>query len=199
MKLHGTELRAACAKVRAYKIDGKTDEEIAELLGLPWPDYEALARKFYDQESQDIRERSTEAVYVDYVLDQGQNIRDLTGILSTFKETKQHSAMVGAIRARSEIQDKIISRGQEFGFIEKRPDTKLVVGGIAVMQMSDKELRSAVTEELQHLSSLQHMFGGALESPIIDVEVGELHQDTPKQKSLEPLVPRRKKAAAKGK
>ena len=177
----GSELRAQLAIIRSQKQDGQTDEEIAMELGLPWEDYEKLLSKFYDLESEAIRTRPTEKVYVDYVNDQLANIRDLTKILDTFNTTKQHSAMVGAIRARSEIQDKVIKMGQEFGFIDKRPDTRFVAG-VLVHKLSDNELKSSIEEKLGALAALQAEFGEG--ANILDVPVGDIHQKTPKAKVL---------------
>lgn len=178
-----TELRHACAKVRSYLEDGKTHEDIAVLLGLDWADYETLVREYYEHESEDVRNKTTEQVYVDYVREQIRNIRDLTAILEQFKESKQHSAMVGAVRARSDIYDKIIDRGQQLGFIDKKPETKLIAG-VIVAQLSNKELRAAITEELGHLDSLVARYGDG--QNLRDRTPGPIHLPTPKQKAVAP-------------
>ncbi len=175
-----TELRHTCAKVRSYLEDGKTHEEICRLLGWEWSRYEELVKEYYAQESEDVRNRTSEQLYVDYVREQTRNIRDLTSILEQFQESKQHSAMVGAVRARSDIYDKIIDRGQQFGLIDKKPETKLVAG-MFVAQLTNKDLRTAITEELGHLNSLMSRYGDG--KNLQDVDPGPLHLSTPKQKA----------------
>jgi len=128
-----------------------------------------------------MRGRTTEEVYVDYTLKQTQNIKDLTRMLGAFEETKQHAAMVGAVRARSDILDKIIAKGQEFGFIEKKPETK-VIAGVIVSQLSTHELRKAIAGELGQLEKLMSDFGDA--PSIVDIEPGPTHLATPKVKAL---------------
>ena len=179
LKLSKSAQRSAFAKLRTYFADSKEHDEIAALLGFGWSEYEELLAAFYDAEAKVIREQSTERVYVDYCITQGQNIRDLTKVMATFDKTKQPSAIVAAIRARSDIYDKMIKTGQEFGFIEKKPETKLVAG-VIVQQLSDRELRSAIVSELGHLEHLMGKFGNA--PNIIDLDPGDVHQSTPKTK-----------------
>lgn len=181
LSLTKSQLRATFAKLRVYLTEGYEAEEIAGLMGFSWEDYEELLHEFYKYETTVIQDRTTEQVYVDYCLAQMQNIADLTKVFESFKTTKQHSAMVAAIKARSDIHDKIIARGQEFGFIEKKPEAKFVAG-VLVAQLTDKDLRKAITDQVAHLDSLMSQFGGG--ESIIDIDPGPSHLATPKQKAL---------------
>lgn len=195
----GAALRSLFAKFRAYVSDGMEPDEIARKLGFAFEAYEAFVAKFYEAESQGIRDRTTEQVYVDYCLAQTRNINDLTRILDEFKDTKQHAAMVAAIRERSNIYDKIISRGQELGFVEKKPERKLVAG-VIVAQLTDRQLRAAITEELGGLEALVSSFGGASPedvSRIVDIDPGPIHLPTPKTKALAAEVPGTKRGRSR--
>jgi len=183
LTLTKSELRATFAKMRVHMEEGYEEEEIAGFLGFDWSDWEELKRQFYQHEASVLQDKTTEQVYVDYILHKGRDIHDLTQVMRTFDKTKQPSAIVAAIKARSDIYDKIIVRGQEFGFIEKKPETKLVAG-VLVAQLTDKDLRSAITGQLSQLDSLMAQFGDG--SNIIDVEAGPTHLPTPKRKALPP-------------
>lgn len=182
--LRGPQFRAMCAKLRVYLTEFDDHDDIAVEMGLSWADFEKLLEKYYAAEVESLREQSTERVYIDYVQNQRQNIADLTKLLGAFDETKQHSAMVNAVKARADILDKIIAKGQEFGFIDKKPEAK-IVAGVVVDKLSTNELRSAITGELQHLDKLMTKFGGGEVPPIIDVEPGQIHKETPRTKVLE--------------
>lgn len=175
------EFRAVCARLRSHLAEGKEHDEIAQLLGLTAAEFQELLKRFFESEADDLRGRTTEEVYVDYTLRQTQNIKDLTRMLGAFEESKQHSAMVGAVRARSDILDKIITKGQEFGFIEKKPETKIVAGMI-VSQLSTPDLRRAISDELGNLDRLMSRFGDA--PGILDIDIGPVHIATPKKKAL---------------
>lgn len=192
--LTGEQLRASCAKLRSLLASGEHDDEtqVAAKMGLSWADYEQLKKKLYDFETDALRARPTEAVYVDYVIAQTRNIKDLTDLYGTLKSSKQGSAAVGAIRARSDIYDKIIKTGQEFGFIERKPEAK-IIAGVIVSQLTNIELRKAITGELSDLQRLMGMYGD--ESTIIDIEPGQIHQDLEPPKAL-PAPKQKAKAAA---
>jgi hypothetical protein len=201
----GQELRGTCAKLRVALEQGKTHEEIAEEMALPWADFLELLSKFYALDAEDIRGKTTEQVYTDYVLAQGRNIRDLTLIIGEYRGEKNANALVGAIRARSDIFDKIFERGQELGFIAKRPETKLVAG-LVVHQLSDAELRDKIVGELGALENLMGKYGTsdgkALDAVpgIIDVSTGPIHRPAPKQKALpEEVDPKPARGGAKNK
>lgn len=183
-ELKGQALRAAVARLRAYLAEGKSHEQCAEALGLTWGEYEKLVEKFYAIESEEVRSKPTERVYVDYCLEQRQNIADLTTLLTKFSDSNQHGAMVGAIRARSDILDKMIAKGQEFGFIAKKPEAK-IIAGIMVSDLSDQDLRRHITGELANLGGLLDRFGKSPETAatILDVSAGPTHLPTPKEKA----------------
>lgn len=173
-------------RLRAWKEIGESDEACAQHLGLDSADYEQLLGKFHDFEAAQIRGRSTEETYVLYVQEQRRCIHDLDEVLEMFMSggSRQHSAAVGAIRARSEIVDKIITRGQEFGIIDRKPQT-VAVGGSIVHRMDDDQLRAAIEKELTGLHSVASRFGDVTEAQdFIDLDAGPMHRVGPKQKAL---------------
>jgi hypothetical protein len=182
LTLSQDEFRGLCAKLRGLIAEGKEQDEIATELGVSMTEFGDLMRKFNDTEADLLRGRTTEEVYVNYTLRQSQNIKDLTDLIATVKlDGKGRNSVVGAVRARADILDKIIAKGQEFGFIEKKPETKLIAG-VIVGQLTTPELRKAVVRELGHLDKIMAQFGDA--PNILDVDPGPAHLPTPKQKAL---------------
>lgn len=215
--LKGDELRAATAKLRSYLAIGKPEEEIATEMAISWNDYLDLKRQLYKFESERLQGRTTEEVYTDYVLAQERNIHDLTKIIEqeTIEEDADGipqkvykvpttSVTVGAIKARSEIYDKLIAKGQEFGFIAKKP-VETQVSGTVLHRLALPDLRRTIMDELKALDSMSRKLG--FEKSILDLDPGAIHHDaiidvhatsaTPERRALPP--PRQKVQTQKSK
>lgn len=171
--MRGPELRAAFAKLRSFYASGDAEDDIAKKFGITWEDYEDLKKHFYEYEADDVRSRTPERSYIDYCIKQEQNIDDLTKMIAHFKEAKQNSAMVGAVKARADIQDRIIERGQDFGFIVKKQQPKLIAG-VFVSEMSTKDIRSAIVQEMKSLGDLAELG----DRNILDIDIGDVHSDS---------------------
>ena len=184
--LRGADLREAMATLRAHLASGLDDVEAMGEMGLDIDSYEALKSKMFDAEKTRLRDRSSEDVYVDYALRQQTNISDLTEMIKSFKETKQYNALVGAVKARAEILDKLIAKGQEFGLIDKRPERKEIIAGVFMGELSDKQLRQFITGELTGVQKLMNKYGSGEVPSIIDVKPGNVHYSVGpvKQKAL---------------
>jgi len=154
-------------------LQGIPDEDIRDEFGLELESYEKLKAKIYEYGEEDIRSRTSEHVYIQYLLNQIQCIKDLVELTESFAGGKQPSAYVGAVRARSEIYDKIIKQGQELGMIKKL-DTGAAVADVKLSELSKTELRGLITRELGGLDSLMQSYGDV---NISKIETGELHRD----------------------
>lgn len=177
LRISEERLREACAKLKSILATGATDKEACDALQMSWKNYEELKAKMYAQEVEALNNRTTEQVYIDYQISQRKNIEDLDSLIEHYKTIKQHSALVSAIKAKSEIADKIIAKGQEFGFIEKKPERKEIVAGLMVTQLSDKELKGAITGIAGGLDKLMKKYGDT--SSILDLEPGPVHYSLP--------------------
>jgi hypothetical protein len=161
------DYRRLLAELKAHLADGLTDLEAAEKLfpdkkhGADVAAYNVLKRELYQQEKVDLHNKTTEEVFVDYVLRQEGCLRDLNELIRDGEgKVRNSSTTVGAIRAKSEILDKIISRGQEFGILEKVPEKKQVIAGVMVANLDNDALRSLITKELGGLQALVQRYGG---------------------------------------
>lgn len=162
--------------------------DIAREMGLSWKDFEELRAEFFRLEEETLRKKTDEEWFAEYVLLQQRNVNDLTKMLEELRDQRQPNAMVGAIKARADIYDRIVEKGQEFGFISKEPERKEIVGGVAVHNLSAVELREAITATAAATAALLMRYGGAREilpdAKIIDVTPGDLYQSAPKRKAL---------------
>lgn len=173
LRLSKENMRAALAALRSYLATGMTDQDICQTMGISWVDYEDLKNKLLESEAAKISSRSSEDVFVEYMLNQEINVRDLTEMIQGFKSSKQHAAMVGAVKARAEIYDKIIKTGQELGFIDKVPEKTEIVAGVVVKSLSEEELREQLLAGSANFQGKVLKYG--IGSNIVDIEPGPTH------------------------
>ena len=172
MKLTKEQLSEIITTIYARMAEGMLDDEIMIDTGLPVDEYKKLKAAMFDAKADEVRARPTEHVYVQYMIDQAQNVKALTGMIDEFKNSKQYNAMVGAIKARSDIYDKLIEKGQTFGLIHQEPNKSLSLSGHIVADMTNKQLKTMITGELEVLSKLMRRYG---DKSILDVSPGTLH------------------------
>ena len=160
--------------------DGKADADVMIELGLDVDEYRDIKRRAMRREGQYLKAKTKEELYAEYVLKQSACVKDLTNLSKDFKKSKNYSAMVSAVRARSEIYDKMIKTGQDFGIIEKKVERTEHVVGVMIGKLSDDELRQTIVGELSNLQNMMSRFG---EQDIIDIEPGPIYKALPKPKS----------------
>lgn len=172
-KFTKAQLQEAIQSIYSAMIEGQSDEEAAAELGLEAEEFQKLKDAMYDSKSDELRTRPTEHTYVQYIIDQSRNIHDLTDMIADFKLSRNHAAMVGAVKVRSDIMDKLIKFGQEFGIIHKEAKKGELLVGHVVADMTNKQLKTAITAELSALNSLVKKYG---DRGIVDMDPGALHR-----------------------
>jgi hypothetical protein len=172
MKLTKDQLKEAVLTVYGLLCSGEDESDILDEMGLTATQYEELKKKMFDVKTDEVRSKPIEHVYVEYIIEQLRNISALNDIIANYRQTKQATALVGAIRARSEITDKLITRGQEFGLIKKVANRNELVAGVVIANLSNQELKKEITGALGGLNKLISQYG---ESSIIDVTPGKIH------------------------
>jgi hypothetical protein len=145
-------------------------------MGLSIAQYAELKRSLIDSEADFIRARPNEHTYVEYAYKKLAIIKDLDSMTVLFRETRQYNAMVGALKAKSEILDGLIEKGQEFGMIDKKPERKEIVAGIMVANLTSDELRQRIVAEVTGLKMIQDKYP---ESRIDEVDAGSIYRETP--------------------
>lgn len=152
---------------------GFTAQEIMDQMTLDREEFEKVHRRMLDKVAEQVRERPTEHVYVEYMISQIQNVKDLNVIIAKAADVKSLASAVNAIKARSDITDKILKMGQELNMIEK-PDAggATLVAGLLVANLTNKELQKTILGEISALSKLVSRHG---EKNIIDLPAQPTH------------------------
>lgn len=173
MKLTKEQLKEAIATLYNGLSEGMTDKEVFEEMGITAEDYKALKISMLEGKAEELRSKPHEHTYVEYLISQSANIRDLTSIIDKMDSKEQYASMVGAVRARADILDRLIEKGQAFGLIHKKAERKEIVAGVVVSELSDPQLKKLILGELSMLNDLRKQFG---EKNFSKIEVpDELH------------------------
>lgn len=167
---------------------GFSDPDAREKMGLTVEQYDKLRAEAFQFEAERLRKKTNEEIYVEYMINQAQCVKALTTLASEFKERKNASAMVSAIRARSEIYDKIIKTGQDFGIVKRKVERSEHRLSVLVAHLDSEELKTLAVSELQNIDRLMQMCG---DQNILDITPGKIHRTLPASK---PAIPKRAKA-----
>lgn len=151
--------RVILAELKCHIMEGKNDLEIQDVMMLTPTQFAAYKKSLYAQESEDLRTKTTEDVFLEYKWAQEQCIRELDDAKAAFDSEKGGNAIVGAIKAKSEIIDKVMQIGQSMGVITKTPETKLVLNGHIIAGMSDADLRKEIAKEMGGLAQAMAKYG----------------------------------------
>jgi len=162
----------ALASIWDLMVEGNDDKAIIEKMGVPAETYKLLRQRLLAEKAAELKAKPPEHVYVEYVVWQTQGINDLSKMIAEFKTTKQYNALVGAVRVRAELYDKLIAKGQEFGVFRKTPERKEVVGGFVVADLTNEALRAMITKSLTDMDKLVKRYG---DGDIIDIDPGPTH------------------------
>lgn len=147
------------ATIYAQLVDGSTEEEIIDDLGLTAQHYQIAKKFLLTSKGNEERELTPEQRFARYLIDQERNIADLNDLVGNLDHKKQYSAVVGAIRIRTEIADAVIKTGQTLGVIAKEPERRLLLGGISITEMSETDLRKGVLTAIGGLSQMIERYG----------------------------------------
>lgn len=154
-------------------VDGSTEEEIIDDLGIT-PQHYAAAKQFLLTQKGEEEQRLTSAQrFARYLIEQERNIADLNDLVGNLDHKKQYSAIVGAIRIRSEIVENVIKTGQTLGVIAKEPERRVLVGGISITDMSERDLRKGVLTAIGGLSQMIERYGTG--ANVRELSPGPLH------------------------
>jgi hypothetical protein len=123
--------------------DGWEPDEIAADSGMTVERVRSLVNQVYAEDGRSIIGRSSESIFVDYVIRSRQNLRALQDLREGFVGTNQGAAAVGAIKAQQDILDRMIKVGQELGYVEKKPDRKEFLFG----RLDDAQLNARLRLE----------------------------------------------------
>lgn len=172
-KLSRKQKIALAASIYAGMVEGQTEEEIIEDLGITVQHY-GIAKKFLLMSKGEEEERLLpKERFARYLIDQERNVTDLNDLVNNLNSKTQYSVIVGAIRMRAEIADRVIATGQTLGIISKEPERKLLLGGISITEMKDTDLRRGVIDAVSGLGKMIEKYGSG--SNVRALSPGPLH------------------------
>jgi hypothetical protein len=152
-----TDQRKIKAEIRARLANGMTDEEIIEEVGVAPNIYVGYKKQVLQDELNEAICESAGDTWARYSLLMSGCIQDLNTVIRQGHEvyhdkgdTRSMNAVVGAIKAKAQILEGIIDRGQNLGVIHKEPDRSITVGGISVAH-GDSDRMVALIEERKKL------------------------------------------------
>jgi hypothetical protein len=147
------------ATIYGHLVDGSTEEEIIDELGVTAQHYQAAKQFLLTSKGEEEERMTPQQRYARYMIEQERNIADLNDLVGNLDYKKQYSAIVGAIRIRSEIAENVIKTGQTLGVVSKEPERRVVVGGISITDMSETDLRKGVLTAIGGLSQMIERYG----------------------------------------
>lgn len=165
--------------------EGMTDDEIAASLGMEKAEFWEWKKRALKDEAEALRLKPVEEVYAEYLAAQRGIMEELGRVARKFDRAKHYTATVAALKAKSEILDRVIKTGQDFGILEKRAERKEVVAGVLVAKMDEEQLRGAIAGELARMGALLGEYGGR---SMAEVETGELHRALPGESVLDGVL-----------
>lgn len=163
------ELTYHVRKMRALLEMGKSFEDCRRTMGLTSEEFDRVRKVCCEEQAKRMRQKSKEEIYAEYVVEQRKCLTALEKIIERVpKDGKKLSdnALLSAIKAKSEIEDKIIEKGQELGILEKNGKTRssapspVQVEDSQVGKMRDDDLRDAVASEAVVLERVTNQFQG---------------------------------------
>lgn len=173
MRLSARDMDHAADYLWGLLMEGHSDSEARDALGLDLDTYKNVKLRCLDRKAQELRKTPIEHTYAQYILDQCQNIRELTDAIAKYKkDDKTSNALIGAIRLRADLYDRVMTKGQECGIIHKAADKKQVVAGVVVTDLTSDGIRTAIQNELAQINELMSSHG---ETSFMDVKAGALH------------------------
>ena len=145
---------------------------------------------------QDIESRDAGVVYSQYIMSNLSILRDLNKVIKDFiGNGKYANAVVGALRLKMDINEKILKTGQDMGFIAKLPEGHFVINGQDLRNTSTEKLLERIAEEDAEVKELvkEMMKSTGLSKKKIGDD-GKVFFLTPERKRLEE---KKRKEAAK--
>lgn len=131
-----------------------TREQILEETGWPLQRLMATEQVVREEDRRIWGQVDPVAIFAEYREQQLLCAKELEDIAASFKDSKQFSALVGAVKAKSDLLDKIIKVGQELGLVKRAAREINVHGAVDVRTLSVSELRIHLEKEVSGLRKL---------------------------------------------
>ncbi len=168
IKKSKARMRRRLAELRVKIAEGKTDEEIVEETGVDFAVLDELKNELYSQDRAAVESADPVSIFIRYCLQQEGIIAELNKVIEKFMDTNQGSAIVGAIKEKSQIYDRVIKMGQDLGLIIKT-GTGFELPPDMLAGRDPDEIRDIIQGELD---SINELLGDAAKEPLYIIEGG---------------------------
>lgn len=152
-----TEVRRLKAELRAGMALGESEVQLMDRLSVGAGDLRWLKSQLMQDELAEVINDSPAEVWLKYRMRMDGIIGDLDAVIEKGKSGKvggSLNAAVGAIKAKAQIVDKVLERGQDLGVIHREPEKSVTIGGVAVTDLREGELEELVVEKREALALL---------------------------------------------
>ena len=167
----GLSKREAAEAIQALfvrLIEGDDEDVIADAFGLDAEQMETLRGRMLDKKGKELRGKTVEHVFVEYMINQLRGVKDLDRLIKDLTDyadpeirggdlAKVASAKVSAIKARAALHDQILEKGQSVGIFAKEPEKK--INGFLIADLTSDELRMKITAALAGLDEMTSKYG----------------------------------------
>lgn len=107
-----------------------------------------------DEDKRTVDRLDPRTIFAEYRIQQLQAATELADFAEVFRRTGNTTSLVAAIKARSDVLDRIVRMGQELGVIKRAAREVRVDGHIDFKSMSVKELRIHLEREVSEVREL---------------------------------------------
>jgi hypothetical protein len=158
-RLSRLDMVEMAATIYNQMIEGKTEVEIMEDLRIDAETFGEIRKFMLEGYATRYRSSSREHAFVEYVIEQRAVLKDIQTHLEGAEKSKQLGAIVGGLRLKSDIIERIVTRGQEFGIFKKTAERRELVAGILHADMSNEELIKAIFSTSKRFTDMVKKFG----------------------------------------
>jgi hypothetical protein len=149
-------------EVKRLLSEGASEDEIKVELGLAGGEWATFKRAVFDEEATNARRPAIE-VFVEYQLRQLKHISELEDARQRALKKDQPQHAVSAVKAKAELFDRIIQKGQELGVYHREGQKLTIRGAMGLVHLSPKQLAEQLDRSFIKLQSLSEELGRPLE------------------------------------
>jgi hypothetical protein len=129
-------------------------ERILQETGWSLQRFLAVERAVREEDRRLAEEIDPRVVFSEYRLQQLQAAQELEDLAEVFRHSRQFSALVSAVKTRSDILDRVVKTGQELGVIKRAAREVNVNAQVDFRSMSVRELRVHLRREMAEVRDL---------------------------------------------
>lgn len=155
MKLKKKEAIGVVSTFLELVIQGRSIEDISDEMGYDISELSFLQSRLLEMKTFELQGKPVEHVYVEYMIEQLKNVHTLNSLIEDFDGNSRNlAAIVGAVRLRSDIHDRIMEKGQACGVIRKVPEQKESLHGLVIAELTADDLRETIVKQYRKLAKL---------------------------------------------